>query len=116
MLYSQKEERERRFTLALRAGVPILILVFLVFYTTLDHASTLTIGLKDGMLLAAITFIAIYYIYFLMNLSVQETLLDATTQGFNKKTFVKKLQEYKPKSLACLSVENLPLLSENYSS
>ncbi len=116
MLYSQKEERERRFSLALRAGLPILILIFLVFYTALDHASTLTIGLKDGMLLAAITFIAIYYIYFLMNLSVQETFLDQTTQGFNKKTFVKKLQEYKPKSLACMSIENLSLLSENYSS
>ncbi len=116
MLYSQKEERGRRFTLALRAGLPILILVFLVFYTTLDHKNTINISLKDGLLLAAITFIAIYYIYFLMNLSVQETFLDQTTQGFNKKTFVKKLEEYKPKSLACLSVENLSLLSENYSS
>ena len=39
-----------------------------------------------------------------------------TTQGFNKKTFVRKLQKYQPKSLACLSIENLSLLSENYSS
>ena len=116
MLYSQKEERGRRFSLALRAGMPVLILVFLVFYTTLDHGDTLTITVRDGMLLAAITFIAIYFIYFIMNLSVQETLLDETTQGFNKKTFLKKLEEYEPKSLACLNIENLPSLSENYSS
>lgn len=116
MLSSQKEERGRRFTLALRAGIPILLLVFLVFFTTLDHSETLTISIRDGVLLAAITFIAIYFIYFLMNLSVQETLLDETTQLFNKKTFVKKLQDHKPKSLVCLNIENLSSLSENYSS
>ena len=116
MLYSQKEERGRRFTLALRAGMPVLILVFLVFYTTLNHGDALTLSMKDGVLLAAITFIAIYFIYFLMNLSVQETMLDQTTQSFNKKTFVKKLQHYKPKSLACLNIDNLSSLSENYSS
>jgi len=116
MLYSQKEERGRRFTLALRAGMPVLILVFLVFYTTINHGDTLTLSMKDGVLLAAITFITIYFIYFLMNLSVQETMIDQTTQGFNKKTFVKKLQHYKPKSLACLNIENLSSLSENYSS
>ena len=116
MLYSQKEERGRQFSLALRAGMPVLILIFLVFYTTLDHSDAVTITLKDGMLLAAITFIAVYFIYFLMNLSVQETFLDETTQVFNKKTFLKKLQEHKPKTLACLSIENLTSLSENYSS
>jgi len=116
MLYSQKQERGRRFTLALRAGIPVLILVFLVFYTALDHGDTVTLSIRDGMLLAAITFIAIYFIYFLMNLSVQETLLDETTQLFNKKTFIKKVQEYEPSSLACLSIENLVSLSENYSS
>jgi len=115
MLLSQKEERGRRFTLALRAGMPVLILVFLVFYTTIYNEETFTVSLKDGVLLAAITFITIYFIYFLMNLSVQETMLDQTTQGFNKKTFIKKLQDYKPKSLACLSIENLSSLSENYS-
>ena len=116
MLLSQKEERGRRFTLALRAGMPVLILVFLVFYTTMYQEDTSNISIKDITLLAAITFIAIYFIYFLMNLSVQETMIDQITQGFNTKTFVKKLQDYKPKSIACLNIENLSSLSENYSS
>ncbi len=116
MLLSQKEERERRFTLALRAGMPVLILVFLVFYTTMYQEDTSNISIKDITLLAAITFIAIYFIYFLMNLSVQETMIDQITQGFNTKTFVKKLQDYKPKSIACLNIDNLSSLSENYSS
>ncbi|MGB5507134.1 MAG: GGDEF domain-containing protein [Sulfurovum sp.] len=116
MLYSEKEERGRRFSLALRAGIPVLILIFLVFYTTIYHEETITITLRDGVLLAAITFIAIYFIYFLMNLSVQETLLDETTHGFNKKTFIKMLQHSHPKSLVCINIENLSSLSENYSS
>lgn len=116
MLYSQKEERGRRFILALRAGIPVLILSFLVFYTTINKGDTLTLSIQDGLLLIAITFVTIYFIYFLMNLSVQETMLDQTTQGFNKKTFIKKLHDYKPKSIACLNIGNLLSLNENYSS
>ncbi len=115
MLYSQKEERGRRFSLALRAGLPLLILIFLVFYTTIYQEQSIHISIRDGLLLAAITFIAIYFIYFLMNLSVQETLLDETTQGFNKKTFIKMLQKNHPKSLVCIKIDNLSSLSENYS-
>ena len=116
MLLSEKEERQRRFTLALRAGMPVLILVFLVSYTTIYQGKMSNITVKDFTLIAAITFITIYFIYFLMNLSVQETLLDETTQLFNKRAFLKKLEEYEPKSLSCLSIENLMSLSENYSS
>ena len=116
MLQSQKEERGRRFTLALRAGIPVLLLVFLVFYTTMYKGEVPTISLQDGLLLTGITFVTIYFIYFLMNLSVQETILDQTTQGYNKKSFIKKLQHYRPTSIGCLNVENLTLLNENYSS
>ena len=116
MLQSQKEERGRRFTLALRAGIPILLLVFLVFYTTMYKGEIPNISLQDGLLLTGITFVTIYFIYFLMNLSVQETILDQTTQGYNKKAFIKKLQHYEPTSIACINIENLTLLSENYSS
>ena len=116
MLQSQKEERGRRFTLALRAGIPILLLVFLVFYTTIYKGEMPTINLLDGILLTGSIFVTIYFIYFLMNLSVQETILDQTTQGYNKKSFIKKLQHYEPTSIGCLNIENLILLSENYSS
>lgn len=116
MLLSQKEERARRFKLALRAGIPVLILVSLVFYTSIRESEEISFSIKDGMLLAAITFVAIYFIYFLMNLSVQETIIDQTTQSFTKKAFIEKLQHYKPQTLACLNIENLQSLSENYSS
>lgn len=115
MLFSEKEERGRRFTLALRAGIPVLLLIFLVFYTTIYKGENVRIGLADELLLAAITFITIYFIYFFMNLSIQETLIDQTTRVFNKKTFIKKLKTYKPRAIACLNVGNLSSLNENYS-
>ncbi len=116
MLFSEKEERARRFALALRAGIPILFLVLLIFYATFNTEEKIILTVKDISLLAATSFIAIYFIYFIMNLSAQETLLDQVTQAYNKKAFIKKLPRYKPTSMACLSIENLTLLSENYSS
>ncbi|SFV65821.1 diguanylate cyclase/phosphodiesterase (GGDEF & EAL domains) with PAS/PAC sensor(s) [hydrothermal vent metagenome] len=115
MLLSQKEERGRRFTLALRAGIPVLILVFLVFFTTIYKDNNFIFNLKDSVLLGAITFITIYFIYFLMNLSVQETMIDQTTQGFNKKALIKKLEQTRPQIIACLTIQNLHSLNENYS-
>jgi len=115
MLFSQLEERQRRFKLALRAGIPILILIFLVFFTTISNGSEIKFTLSKGILLGAITFIAIYFIYFLMNLTVQESLLDEITQSFNKKSFIKQLEIDKPNILSCIKVLNLEILNENYS-
>jgi len=115
MLISQLEERGRRFKLALRAGIPVLILVFLVFYTTIYHGENVVFTIKAGLLLGAITFITIYFIYFLMNLSVQETLLDQASQSFNRRTFIKKLELSQPKSIAYLTIDNLDSIYENYS-
>jgi EAL domain-containing protein (putative c-di-GMP-specific phosphodiesterase class I)/GGDEF domain-containing protein len=114
MLLSQKEERGRRFTLALRAGIPVLVLISLVFFNTFYHKEH-TLSIKDGFLLVSLTFITIYFIYFLMNLSVQETIIDEITQGFNKRAFIERLPHYEPSVLGLLSIENLESLSENYS-
>ncbi len=114
MLLSELEERGRRFKLALRAGIPVLILSFLVFYTTLSTNETITFSLQNVFLIVAITFITIYFIYFLMNASVKETLLDQATQGFNQKAFAKRLQDSKPKTLALIIIKNLSTISQNY--
>jgi len=116
MLQSQKAERTRRVTLALRAGIPVLILLFLIFVTTIYKDDELTLNLKDSFLLIAMTFVTIYFIYFFMKLSAQESMIDQTTQGYNKKAFISTLEHAKPTSLACLSIENLQSLNENYSS
>ena len=115
MLLSERQERARRFKLALRAGIPVVLLVSLVLYSTFLKDNTLKLTLENGFLIAAILFITVYFIYFLMELSAKETLIDHTTQGFNEKSFIKQLQIYKPKTLVLLIVENLSTICENYS-
>ena len=115
MLLSERQERERRFKLALRAGIPVILLISLVLYSTFFKDRSLEPTLENTFLVGAILFITVYFIYFLMELTAKETLIDQATQGFNEKSFIKQLQIYKPKTLVLLIVDNLPIISENYS-
>ncbi|MEA1954265.1 MAG: EAL domain-containing protein [Campylobacterota bacterium] len=115
MLLSELEERGRHFKLALRAGIPVLILISLVVFTTFSTNETFELSIQNIFLITSITFITIYFIYFLMNLSVTETLIDQTTHGFNQKAFIQRLENTKPKTLALVIIENLSILNQNYS-
>jgi len=115
MLLSERQERERRFKLALRAGIPVVLLISLVLYSTFFKDETIKITLENTFLVSALLFITIYFIYFLMDLSVNETLIDHTTQGYNEKAFIAQLESYKPKTLVLLIIKNLSTISENYS-
>lgn len=115
MLLSERQERERRFKLALRAGVPVLLLISLVFYTLFVQERTFEPTLINGFLISGIIFITIYFNYFLIEMSVKETIVDSTTQSFNEKAFIDKLEAYKPKTLILLIVDNLHTINDNYS-
>jgi len=114
MLLSELEERGRRFKLALRAGVPILLLIALVTYAVLLKGRSLSFSIENSILLGGIVFISIYFIYFLLEQDAQETLLDHETHGFNHKAFARKLESSQPKTLALLIISNLSLINENY--
>ena len=114
MLLSTKEERERRFKLALRAGIPILLLVSLLFLTTFSKGSFAALTMENALLMGGLVFITVYFIYFLLELDVKETLLDQITEGFNYNTFLGKLQKHKPKTVAILLIKNLNTINENY--
>ena len=115
MLLSERQERERRFKLALRAGIPVILLISLVLYSIVFKDNTVAFNLENSILMGAILFTTVYFIYFLMALSVKETLIDQATQGYNEKAFVDQLAAYKPKILTLLVIENLSTISENYS-
>jgi len=115
MLLSERQERERRFKLALRAGIPVVLLISLVLYSIFFKDEKLVFDLENTFLLVSILFITVYFIYFLMDLSVKETLIDHATQGYNEKAFVAQLEAYKPKTLVLLIIKNLSTISENYS-
>jgi EAL domain-containing protein (putative c-di-GMP-specific phosphodiesterase class I) len=115
MLLSEREERQRRFKLALRAGIPILLLVSLVFYSLFFKESDIEFNFENTFILMSILFITVYFIYFLIELGAKETLIDQTTQGFNQKAFIAQLEKYKPKILVLLIIKNLSTINENYS-
>ncbi len=115
MLLSELQERERRFKLALRAGIPVVLLISLVFYSTFFRKERFAFDLEITVLLGALLFITVYFIYFLMELSAKESLIDQTTQGFNEKAFIKQLERYSPKTMVLLIIRNLSTISENYS-
>jgi len=115
MLLSEREERQRRFTLALRAGIPILLLISLVFYSLFFKESPISIDIESTFILASILFITVYFIYFLLELGANETLIDQTTQGFNQKAFIAQLEKYAPQTLLLLIIRNLSTINEHYS-
>ncbi len=114
MLLSEKLERSRRFKLAIRAGVPVLILISLVFSSIFLQNGNVELTMKDGIMMGAILFITVYFIYFLIDLSAKETLIDQTSQGFNERAFIGQIEAYKPKTIAMLYIENLSTINENY--
>jgi EAL domain-containing protein (putative c-di-GMP-specific phosphodiesterase class I) len=115
MLLSELEERERRFKLALRAGIPVVLLISLVLYSTFFREESFTFNLETAVLFSSLVFTTVYFIYFLMELSVKESLIDQTTQGFNERAFINKLEKYQPKTLILLIIRNLATINEYYS-
>jgi len=115
MLLSEKKERERRFKLALRAALPILMLVGLIFYSLFFRDKHLNLTIENEVLISAIIFISVYFIYFLIDISAKETLLDQKSQGYNQRAFIEQVTFDKPQSLALLIIDNLDTIRENYS-
>ncbi len=114
MLLSELEERERRFKLALRTGIPILLLVGLIAYIVFLKEGALHFTTENYLLLGAVIFISVYFIYFLLEQDAEETLLDHATHGFNQKAFERKLKHSGSKTIALLTIDNLYLIDENY--
>ena len=115
MLLSELEERERRFKLALRAGIPVTLLISLIFYATFFRNEPFDINTETAALFVALVFITVYFIYFLMEVAVNESIIDQTTQGFTQRSFLQRLKKFHPKTLVLLVVDNLATLNEHYS-
>lgn len=112
MLESEKLERERHFILALRAGLPVLVLSGLIGYNMV-FMPTLTETIAANIyLLIAILFIGIYFIYFMIQIASSETILDISTKLFTEQSFVKQLSKFKPDFITLLMVDNIDIIEE----
>lgn len=114
MLLSEVAERERRFKLALRAGLPILAFIGLVIYAVVLKNIFIAATLENLAMLLGIIFVTIYFIFFLMELSATETLLDKTTHSFHEQAFISQLRSYNANFIAILDIQNIETIEEQY--
>jgi len=114
MLISEQEERGRKFKLALRAGLPVLLLIGLVAYGTFWKGNTFTFSLSTVIMIAALVFVTTYFIFFLLEEDSQKSLIDPTTNGYNYTAFLHHYKTHKPRALSLLILDNLTTINENY--
>lgn len=115
MTYTEQKEREHRFALALRMGLPIFFLssvtLFALFsqtYTSLASLIVLSISLLGIM---------VYFIFYLIYQSTHETITDPVTHAFTSEYFfalaTKALLKNR-QTVLMVSVENLWAINERY--
>ncbi len=113
MLISQKIERERKFKLALRAGLPILALLGLIIYSIFQEENIILNTLAIALFIA-MSFITVYFIFFIMELSASEKMLDDVTNIFKEQSFIKVAKKYKIDVMALIEVNNFDTIEEFY--
>lgn len=115
MTYTEQKEREHRFALALRMGLPIFFLssvtLFALFsqtYTSLASLVVLSISLLGIM---------VYFIFYLIYQSTHETITDPITHVFTSDYFFQlatKALQNNTQTVMMISVENLWSINERY--
>ncbi len=114
MLESIKEERARHFQLALRSGIPIMVLILVLSYAVFFHGENIAFDTQSVVLMSGLIFVVVYFIYFALEQSQKESLLDPVTGGYRYDYFIRNIRRKSPKTLAALKVENLGVINEVY--
>jgi len=115
MLESLKEERSRHFQLALRIGIPIMVLVLVLAYAVFFRGNTaIALDTQSVVLMGGLIFVVVYFIYFALEQGQKESILDPITGVYKYDYFLRNIKKRHPKTLAAIKVENLGLINENY--
>jgi EAL domain-containing protein (putative c-di-GMP-specific phosphodiesterase class I)/GGDEF domain-containing protein len=114
MLQSLKEERARHFKLALRVGIPLLLFIFLLAYAIFFHGDRLALGTEAIVIFVGMVFVIVYFIFFALELSRKETLVDRVTGGYHYDAFVDRVVRERPRTLAALQIGNLAVVNETF--
>ena len=117
MLYSEHLERARRFRLALRMGLPILLLVAAALFALLQK-SRYTITTADIFVTSLILFISVYFLFFLINTGQSESFIDRLSGSFNRRALFSVLAKEMKKSpeytILLLKIDNLPFINDHF--
>lgn len=117
MLLPAIKEREYRFTLALRIGLPIFALVLaLISHTLITNYSSLEASFYiESLLLLAIS---IYFIFYLLykgfDVKIRDYVSGAFTREYLQSYLSKELQSHKEYTLVLISIENLSDINQLY--
>jgi len=114
MLLSTLQERERRFKIALRAGIPALMFIGVILYIVFAKDVNINISIRESLIMAGIVFTTIYFIYFMLELATKGTLVDNETDGFTPNAFIEAVRKYKPNTMSILAIKNLNIINNNY--
>jgi len=115
MTYTEQKEREHRFALALRMGLPIFFLSSVTLFALFSqpYASVSSLIILSIVLLG----ITVYFIFFLIYQSTRENITDSITHTFTADYFynlVKKGLSKNTQTIIMISVENLWSINERY--
>lgn len=115
MTYTEQKEREHRFALALRMGLPIFFLSFVTLFALLTQKYTTFASLL--ILSIALLGIMVYFIFYLIYQSTRENITDSITHTFTTDYFFKlasKALKKNTQTIMMISVENLWSINERY--
>ncbi|HEX5329617.1 EAL domain-containing protein [Sulfuricurvum sp.] len=115
MTYTEQKEREHRFALALRMGLPI----FFLSSVTLFALFTQTHTTLTSLILLSITLLGImvYFIFYLIYQSSRENITDSVTHAFTSEYFFRLAAKHISKNthtIMMISVQNLWSINERY--
>ena len=117
MLLPQIKEREYRFKLALRMGIPIFLLVIaFIFHTFISNYGNLhaSIYIEASLLL----FVSIYFIFYLIYSGFEVKITDDITKTFTREYLyqylLKELHNKETYTLILVSIDNLDDINKLY--
>jgi diguanylate cyclase (GGDEF)-like protein len=115
MTYTEQKEREYRFALALRIGLPIFFLSSITLFALFSqHYTTFTSLVIVSLALLGIM---VYFILYLIYQSSNENITDSVTHVFNQDYFfnlASKILKKNRQTVMMINVENLWAINERY--
>ena len=117
MLLPQTIEREYRFKLALRMGLPIFALILaLIFHTFIENSKTLQTSfyVESIILLVVSIYFIMYLIYNGFDVKITDDVSKTFTREYLFKYLEEKLQKEKKYTLILISIDNLHDINSLY--
>ncbi len=113
MLLPHTKEREYRFRLALRMGLPIFALIFAIFFSTNENISTVFYIELILLFVFSIYFI-LYIIYKSFDIRITEAVSKTFTREYLYKYLKKEIEKNKDYTLILISIDNLNDINARY--